>query len=189
MSDKMKAGTLTANPVLSGMVRLVLFGPFAALVVLFLWGWHTNYLDPGPHIEGRTLYDWGSQLWGKRESGEYKSATDTLSQHLDSVVPAAIAWTKTRESLPRGVFFSLTVLGQGKGFKIFGEEAHGYRGMGANILGVVALDRPDARAALERMAVDPDIYDYERDIARGHLGLLRAVDGWSSASLKRSSPQ
>ena len=180
----MKAKRLINNPALSWVVRGVLFGPFALVLVLFLWGWHTRYLDPGPRIEGKTLYDWGNLLWEDRDGSEYKSAVATLSRHSDIVVPAAIAWTHTQETISRAIFFDLTVMFQGKHFTIYGEEAHGYRGLGANILGVTALNRPDAHQALEQLAHNPNVYDYERDIVRGHLGLQRAIDGWSSASLK-----
>lgn len=180
----MKTKRLIQNPALSWIVRLVVFSPFALLLMLFLWGWHTRYLDPGPQIEGKTLYSWGQLLWSNRDSDEYKLAVATLSRHPDIVVPAAIAWTHTQESLARAIFFTLTVMPQGKRFEIYGEEAHGYRGLGANILGVTALSRPDAREVLERMAYERELYDYERDIARRHLGLPGAVDGWSREGLK-----
>lgn len=175
---------LIKNRALSWPIRCICFGPLALWLGLFLWGWHTNYLDPGPTLDGKPLYQWGKLLWKDRDGSEYKSAVSTLSQHLDIVVPVAIAWTRTQESLPRSVFFTTTVLFQGKRFSIYGEEAHGYRGLGANILGVVALNQPEARQTLERMALDPNLYSYERDIARRHLGLQREVDGWSAASLK-----
>lgn len=180
----MKTKRLIKNPALSWIVRSVVFSPFAFLLMLFLWGWHARYLDPGPQIEGKTLYDWAELLWSDRDSAKYKSAVATLSRHPDIVVPAAIAWTHTQESLAREIFFTLTVMAQGKSFEIYGEEAHSYRGLGANILGVTALSRPDAREALERMAYKRDLYDYERDIARRHLGLPRVVDGWSREGLK-----
>ncbi|MEO6784864.1 MAG: hypothetical protein ABI318_01920 [Chthoniobacteraceae bacterium] len=180
----MKPKRLIKNRALSWAVRCVVFGPFAILLMLFIWGWHTRYLDPGPQIDGKALYDWGEMLLKDRDSSEYKSAVAALSQHADIVVPAAIGWTLIKESLARGIFFDLTGVFQGKHFTIYGEQAHGYRGMGANILGVIAPNRPDAHQALERMARDRSIYDYERDIAREHLGLPRAVDGWSPASLK-----
>src|SRR5687768_15503802 len=180
----MKSKRLIKNRALSWTVRFVVFTPFFLLLVLFLWGWHTRYLDPGPQIEGKILYDWGEMLWKDLDSPEYNSAVTVLSWHADTVVPAAIAWTQTRETLARGIFFNLTIMVQGKRFTVYGEQAHSYRGLGANILGVTALSRPDARQALERMAYERDIYDYERDIARGHLGLARAVDGWSRDGLR-----
>jgi hypothetical protein len=175
------------NPIFSWCVRCVFFGPLALWFCLFLWGWYTRYLDPGPKIEGRTLYEWGDMFTHGYWDEDYTLAAKSLSLHLDEVVPTAIAWTHTRESLAREVFFATTIIPQGKGFTVFGEEAHGYRGMGANILGIVALSRSDAYRALEHMAYDPNLSDYERDIARGHLGLQRAIDGWSSSTIKSNS--
>ncbi|MBP8256030.1 MAG: hypothetical protein KAX37_01810 [Opitutaceae bacterium] len=179
---------LIKSGVLSWLIRLFCFGPIALWLGLFLWGWHTRYLDPGPVIEGKSLYQWGELLWD-RSGDEYKSAVETISQHLDIVVPVAILWTSTEESFPRSVFFSTIVQFQGKNFTIYGEEAHGYRGLGANILGAFVLNQPTARRVLERMAHDPNISAYERDIARRHLGLPRVGiprddDGWSPSALK-----
>lgn len=175
---------LIKNRALSWLIRFICFGPIALWLGLFLWGWHTNYIDPGPTLDGKSIYQWGELFREDRDGSEYKSAVTPLSQHLDIVVPVAIAWTRTQESLPRSVFFTTTVLFQGKSFTIYGEEAHGYRGLGANILGVVAINQPEARRALECMALDPNLSGYKCDIARSHLGLQREVDGWSAATLK-----
>jgi hypothetical protein len=170
----------------SWIIRCILFGPIVLWLGLFLWGWHTNYLDPGPNLEGKTLYEWARLLWRDHDSVEYETAVGTLSRHRDFIVPIAVEWTQRRDSLPREVFFTSMVIFLGRHFSLYeyGEEAHAYRGLGANVLGVVASDIPVARQILNRMAHDPNLYDYERDIARGHLGLPRAVDGWSPATLK-----
>ena len=138
-----------------------------------------------PNIEGRTLFEWGNMLWRDPESSDYKSAVATLSAHLDSVIPAAIVWTRIQESLPRKVFFSTAVISQGKDFTNYGWEAHGYCMLGEDILGQVASGRPDSRATLERIAHDPQLLGFECEKAATLLALPPKIGHTSPTVLSR----
>jgi len=100
-----------------------------------------------------------------------------LEADKNNIIPIAISWTRARSSLAYRVYFRSMYIWYGKNDFLnqadYGIPAHMYRYSGATLLGELALDIPEARKALERMATDTEIEiaDRERETARAFLGL------------------
>lgn len=152
-------------------VRYTVLCFFLAWGGLFVWGWLTRYLDPGPTLNGKSVYEWGWLLLDNRESAEYLSAYNTLSSSQDSVLLTAVQWTRTEDGAPRRVFFGTMDLLLGKRFYGLdcGAKASRYRFLGATIIGRTALDVSIGRQALQDMTLNPNISTFERETAIQYL--------------------
>ena len=144
---------------------------------LFMLGWYERHPDEGPFFNGKSLLQCGHAIsaGGKRFHPELMKS---LKDNKDAVVSLAIQWTKARDSLAYNVYFDFMYSFYGKRDYLnrahdYGIPAHMYRYSGVVILGEIAMDIPEARQALERMATDPEINDRERETARAFLGLPR----------------
>jgi hypothetical protein len=168
---------MKAKPRITGIILLACLLVLMTWLGLFVLGWYTRHPDEGPLYAGKSLYNCGLAISDGRKQS-HPDLMKLLEADKNNIIPIAISWTRARSSLAYRVYSRSTYIWYGKNDFLnqaydYGIPAHMYRYSGATLLGELALDIPEARKALEKMATDTEIEiaDLERETARAFLGL------------------